>query len=105
MEKLKIKLDFEALQDPYVDVYDPDDNLIIRTNDDKIFLSICCQIKEAHAEGFYVILTKDMKQYEEYKAKGINCGEPRRFPIMPYGRVRQCNEMFHVYAELLRKLI
>ena len=36
----KIKFDFDVPQDPYVEVYDPDGELVIRTNDDKVFLKI-----------------------------------------------------------------
>ena len=39
----KINFNFEAPQDPYVEVYDPEDKLVMRTNDDIKLLYLCCQ--------------------------------------------------------------
>lgn len=101
-EKLKINLDFSKIQDPFVEVYDPEDNLVIKTNDDKIFLYICCQIKDAKAEGYYVVVPDEI---EKVRKKDPNA-EIIKHPITPYGKVKLNGcQMFHVYGELLRKLI
>ena len=97
----KINFNFEVPQDPYVEVYGPDGKLVMRTNDEKKFLNICCQIKDAHAEGYCVVILDS-----ENKPEKDNEGNIVKYPIMPYGRVRGVgNKMFHVYAEMLRKLI
>lgn len=97
----KINFNFEIPQDPYIEVYDFENKLVMRTNDEKKFLNICCQIKDAHAEGYYVIILDDKNKPEK-----DNEGNVVKHPIMPNGRVIGTgNKMFHVYAEMLRKLI
>lgn len=97
----KINFNFEVPQDPYVEVYDPDGKLVMRTNDEKNFLNICCQIKDAHADGYYVVILDDENKPEMDKEGNIIT-----YPIKPYGRVTGAgNKMFHVYSEMLRKLI
>ena len=97
----KIKFDFDVPQDPYVEVYDPDGELVIRTNDDKVFLKICCQIKDAKAEGYYVVNLDEMGKIRERNPQA----EVIKHPITSYGRVRlNGSMMFHVYGELLRHI-
>lgn len=98
----KINFDFNTPEDPYVELYGPDDKLIMRTNDDRKFLWICCQIKDAKAEGYYVVVPEEME-----KARKQNPDtEIIKHEITPYGRLRLNGyQIFHVYGELLRKLI
>ena len=86
----KIDFDFNPPQDPYVEVYGPDDKLVLRTNDDRKFLWICCQIKDHNAEGYYVIVPEEGKKY----------------PIGSNGRTKDLGGVaFKTYGELLRKLV
>lgn len=98
----KIKFDFNVPQDPYVELYDPEDNLVLSTNDEKKFLWVCCQIKDAKAEGYYVVIPEEM---EKIRKNNPNT-EIIKHPISQFGRVIVVNsKMFHVYADLLRKLV
>ena len=98
----KINFNFEAPQDPYVEVYDPEDKLVMRTNDDIKFLYLCCQINDAHAEGYYVVVPDEMKKIRENNPDA----ETVKHEITPHGRCRVGNSnMFHVHGDLLRKLI
>lgn len=98
----KINFNFEVPQDPYVEVYGPDGKLVMRTNDEKKFLNICCQIKDAHAEGYYItILDDETGKPEMDKEGGIIT-----YPIKPYGMVTGAGgKMFYVHGEMLRKLM
>lgn len=98
----KIKFDFNVPQDPYVELYDPEGNLILRTNDEKKFLWVCCQIKDASADGYYVVVPEEM---EKIRKNNPNA-ELIKHPISQFGRVKVGNsKMFRVYGELLKKLI
>lgn len=98
----KIEFDFNVPQDPYVELYDPEGKLVLRTNDEKKFLYVCCQIKDAKAEGYYVVLPEEMEKVHTLRPDE----ETRKYPVRPTGRVIGVgNKMFHVYGELLRKLI
>ena len=98
----KINFNFEVPQDPYIEMYGPDDKLIMRTNNEKLFLTVCCQIKDAHAEGYYVVVPEEM---EKARKKNPDA-EIIKHEITPYGRLRLNGyQIFHVYGELLRKLI
>ena len=98
----KIEFNYNVPQDPYVELYGPDDKLVLRTNDDKKFLWICCQIKDANAEGYYAVVPEEM---EKIRKNNPNA-ELIKHPISQSGRVKVGNsKMFHVHGELLRKLI
>lgn len=42
----------------------------MRTNDEKNFLNICCQIKDAHAEGYYITILDDKTGKPEMDKEG-----------------------------------
>ena len=98
----KIDFDYNLQPDPYVELYDPDDKLVLRTNNDKLFLYLCCQIKDAKAEGYYVVVPDEMKKLREKNPDA----ELRKYPVKPNGRVIGAGGViFKTYGELLRKLI
>lgn len=93
---IEFDLDKVKLEDPYIDIYWPDGRLLARTNNEKLFLSICVTIKENQAEGFYIAMTEDVK-------KG---GNFETWPIRKNGRViHGPKHLFRIYGTLLRKLI
>ena len=100
MNMINFDLDKTKLEDPYVDVYYPNGKLLVRTNNEKLFLSICVQIKQNNAEGFYVAMTDDVKDSYDTGKKY------KTYTINKNGRVIQTpTNFFKTYSKLLRELI
>lgn len=56
--KNPLELDLNVpVENVYVKVYNPDNTLLIETNDDNLITKIRCQIKERKLEGFYLTFT------------------------------------------------
>ena len=102
----------QAPKDPEVEVYHPDGTLLVRTDDEKMFLYICKTIKEQKAEGYYVVMADDMDKYRKAIENGEKTKEPYHMEIANYGRIKDfrlrphsCTNFFRSYAELLRAII
>ena len=94
-------------KDEEVEVYYPDGTLLIRTNNDILFLYICSKIKENKADGFYACMAKEMDVWRTLSMRGEVLQEPHKIPITNYGRTKGPfpKGFFHAHGELLRKLI
>lgn len=109
-KKIKIMIDFDlenCPKDEEVEVYYPDGTLLVRTDNDILFLYICSKIKENKVDGFYACMAKEMEEWRSRSMRGEVLQEPHKIPITNYGRARGPfpKGFFHVHAELLRKLI
>ena len=105
---MNIEFDFtKCPKDPEVEVFHPDGTLLVRTDDEKLFLYICTVIKENQAEGYTVAIAEDMDSYRnaiERGEKGVIA--PRKMEITKFGRVRQPHVMFFkTYGKFLKTLI
>ena len=97
-----IEFDFNVPEDPIVELYDPEDKLVLRTRDEHKFLYLCCQIKDHKAEGYYVVIPEEM---EKIRQKNPDA-ETIKYDVLPSGRVKGAGgKMFWVEGKLLRELI
>ena len=94
-------------KDDEVEVYYPDGTLLVRTDNDILFLYIRSKIKENNAAGFYVCMGEEMDKWRNALAHGEKVEEPRKMQIANYGRINGPfpKGFFHAHSELLRKII
>jgi tRNA G46 methylase TrmB len=105
---MNIEFDFSKCpKDPAVEVYHPDGTVLVRTDDEKLFLYICTVIKEKQAEGYTVVMADEMDEYLNEKARGnTEAKEPEKMEITKFGRVRHPHpKFFKTYGNFLRELI
>lgn len=75
------------IKDKYCEVFKPNGEMLVRTNDMLIFTDILVQIHEKSLEGYYIKF------------------EGKTFPILKSGRVKPApSGLFSTYGEQLRKL-
>ena len=105
---MNIEFDFtKCPKDPEVEVFHPDGTLLVRTDNEKLFLYICATIKEKQAEGYTVVMADEMDEYLNEKARGnTEAKEPEKMEITKFGRVRHPHpKFFKTYGNFLRELI
>lgn len=105
---MNIEFDFSKCpKDPEVEVFHPDGTLLVRTDDEKLFLYICTVIKENQVEGYTVAMADEIDAYSNEIARGnFEAKEPEKMEITKFGRVRHPHpKFFKTYGNFLRELI